>query len=303
MSEAILLCARRAGMEDNRKKTAITFAAIVVCIFSLFLVYRDLIAIGFEAEELPVLAALQTISFATLVTLLVGWLVYLFAKLGYGLLSHDSLAEIPDKTLLSELLIKAFDIAGASVCLILLSPLFLAIACLIRTDSSGTILFRQLRIGLNGELFPMLKFRTMKQGAEQARIHLSILNEQSPGLFKIRHDPRVTRVGKFLRRTSLDELPQLFNVLMGQMSLVGPRPLPVRDIEELGESRFKFWLEKRASVLPGITGLWQVNGRSELNTKEMAELDISYIERRSLAMNFIILLKTIPAVVAGRGAY
>lgn len=213
------------------------------------------------------------------------------------------IGEDRERNFLDEFLIKAFDIAGAGIGLIFLAPLLLVIACLIRIGSRGPILFRQLRIGRNGTLFTMLKFRTMLEGAEETRIQLSALNEQSAGLFKIREDPRLTRMGKFLRRASLDELPQLLNVLMGQMSLVGPRPLPLHDIEELDEDRYRFWLEERARVLPGITGLWQVKGRSELNTKEMAELDLHYIECRSLPMNFIILLKTIPAVVSGRGAY
>ena len=216
---------------------------------------------------------------------------------------HNLAGEDREKISLSEFLIKALDITGASVGLILLSPLLLVIACLIRIGSRGPILFRQQRVGRNGTLFPMLKFRTMVHGAEEARIQLAVLNEQSPGLFKIRDDPRFSRVGQFLRRTSLDELPQLFNVLMRQMSLVGPRPLPVRDLEEVDKAQYGFWLEERARVLPGITGLWQVRGRSELSVKEMVELDIHYVESRSLAMNLIILLKTIPVVVSGRGAY
>ena len=216
----------------------------------------------------------------------------------------DKLArEDPERSFLGEFSIRAADIVGASVGLLVLSPLFLVIACVLRIESHGPILFRQQRPGLNGTLFPLLKFRTMVHRAEEARIQLAALNEQSPGLFKIRKDPRVTRVGKILRRTSLDEAPQLFNVLMGQMSLVGPRPLPVRDLEELDEAKYRFWLERRVRVLPGITGFWQIRGRSELNTDEMADLDIRYLESRSLATNLVVLLKTIPAVISGRGAY
>jgi lipopolysaccharide/colanic/teichoic acid biosynthesis glycosyltransferase len=149
-----------------------------------------------------------------------------------------------------------------------------------------------------GRPFQCLKFRTMRQDAEQAQADLEELNEQTGALFKIRQDPRLTGVGRFLRRFSLDELPQLVNVVRGEMSLVGPRPLPMRDFYRLDE-----WHKKRYLVLPGITGLWQVSGRSELDFDDLVRLDFLYLERWSIMLDLSILLKTIPAVLSRRGAY
>jgi lipopolysaccharide/colanic/teichoic acid biosynthesis glycosyltransferase len=160
------------------------------------------------------------------------------------------------------------------------------------------VLYRSRRPGIGGEPFACLKFRTMRSGADQMQADVESLNEASGPLFKIRDDPRMTAVGRFLRRFSLDELPQLFNVLLGQMSLVGPRPLPQRDFDQLEE-----WHKKRYLVLPGITGLWQVSGRSELDFDDLVRLDFLYLERWSVALDLTILVKTVPAVFSRRGAF
>jgi exopolysaccharide biosynthesis polyprenyl glycosylphosphotransferase len=193
---------------------------------------------------------------------------------------------------------RAFDLIGASILLVLLSPLLLAITIAVRVSSRGPVLFRSTRRGIGQRPFPCLKFRTMHTDAEEQQADLEELNEATGALFKIREDPRLTRVGSMLRRFSLDELPQLINVLRGEMSLVGPRPLPQRDYEMLEE-----WHRKRYLVLPGITGLWQVSGRSELDFDDLVHLDFIYLEHWSLALDLTILLKTIPAVVSRRGAY
>lgn len=193
---------------------------------------------------------------------------------------------------------RTFDLLGASILLILLSPLLLAIVIAVRVSSRGPILYRSTRRGIGQQPFPCLKFRTMHTDAEERQADLEELNEATGALFKIRDDPRLTRVGSLLRRFSLDELPQLVNVLRGEMSLVGPRPLPQRDYEMLED-----WHRKRYLVLPGITGLWQVSGRSELDFDDLVNLDFIYLEHWSLALDLTILLKTVPAVISRRGAY
>jgi exopolysaccharide biosynthesis polyprenyl glycosylphosphotransferase len=193
---------------------------------------------------------------------------------------------------------RAFDLIGATLLLALLSPLLIALALAVRISSHGPILYRSTRRGIGQRPFPCLKFRTMHTDAEERQADLEELNEATGALFKIREDPRLTRVGSFLRRFSLDELPQLINVLRGEMSLVGPRPLPQRDYEMLED-----WHRKRYLVLPGITGLWQVSGRSELDFDDLVHLDFIYLEHWSLALDLTILLKTIPAVILRRGAY
>jgi lipopolysaccharide/colanic/teichoic acid biosynthesis glycosyltransferase len=160
------------------------------------------------------------------------------------------------------------------------------------------VLYRSVRPGIGGEPFHCFKFRTMYSDAEQRQADLESLNEASGPLFKIRDDPRMTRVGRFLRRYSLDELPQLLNVVRGQMSLVGPRPLPQRDFDQLED-----WHKKRYLVMPGVTGLWQISGRSDLDFDDLVRLDFLYLERWSVGLDLSILLKTIPAVLARRGAY
>jgi exopolysaccharide biosynthesis polyprenyl glycosylphosphotransferase len=193
---------------------------------------------------------------------------------------------------------RTFDLAGATLLLILLSPLLLTIMLAVRVSSRGPVLFRSTRRGIGQRPFACLKFRTMHTNAEENQADLEEFNEASGALFKIRDDPRLTRVGRLLRRFSLDELPQLVNVLRGEMSLVGPRPLPERDYEMLED-----WHRKRYLVLPGITGLWQVSGRSELDFDDLVHLDFIYLERWSLALDLTVLLKTIPAVLSRRGAY
>jgi exopolysaccharide biosynthesis polyprenyl glycosylphosphotransferase len=193
---------------------------------------------------------------------------------------------------------RSFDFVGAIVLIALLSPLLLTIAIAVFVTSRGPILYRSIRPGMGGEPFACFKFRTMRSDADQMQADLESLNEASGALFKIRRDPRLTPIGRLLRRYSLDELPQLFNVVLGQMSLVGPRPLPQRDFEQLEE-----WHKKRYLVLPGLTGLWQVSGRSELDFDDLVRLDFLYLERWSVGLDLSILLKTVPAVLSRRGAF
>jgi exopolysaccharide biosynthesis polyprenyl glycosylphosphotransferase len=193
---------------------------------------------------------------------------------------------------------RTFDLVLSIVGLVLLSPLLATIALAVKLSSRGPIIYRSVRPGMGGKPFHCFKFRTMRQHADQIQDDLESLNEQSGALFKIRHDPRLTPVGRLLRRFSLDELPQLVNVIRGEMSLVGPRPLPMRDFERLEE-----WHKKRYLVLPGITGLWQVSGRSELDFDDLVRLDFLYLERWSIFLDLSILLKTLPAVLTRRGAF
>jgi exopolysaccharide biosynthesis polyprenyl glycosylphosphotransferase len=193
---------------------------------------------------------------------------------------------------------RVLDVALAGALLVLLSPVLLSVALAVKLSSPGPVLFVAPRIGLGQRTFPCYKFRTMVVDAQTRQEELEAENEADGCLFKICDDPRLTRVGRFLRRTSLDELPQLFNVLRGQMSLVGPRPLPVRDVELM-----EAWHKRRHVVLPGMTGLWQVSGRSELGFEEMVELDFRYIETWSLRRDLAILARTAGAVFASRGAY
>jgi exopolysaccharide biosynthesis polyprenyl glycosylphosphotransferase len=193
---------------------------------------------------------------------------------------------------------RTFDVVVASVVLLVLSPLLAAIALAVKASSRGPLLYRSRRPGIGGRPFDCLKFRTMHTDAEQRQAELEAMNEADGALFKIRRDPRLTPVGRLLRRFSLDELPQLVNVLRGEMSLVGPRPLPQRDFERLAD-----WHKKRYLVLPGLTGLWQVSGRSELDFDDLVRLDFLYLERWSVFLDLTILLKTVPAVLKGKGAF
>jgi exopolysaccharide biosynthesis polyprenyl glycosylphosphotransferase len=193
---------------------------------------------------------------------------------------------------------RTFDLVLSTIGLIVLTPVLLAIALAIKLSSRGPVIYRSMRPGMAGKPFYCFKFRTMREHADQIQADLEPMNESSGALFKIRDDPRLTRVGRFLRRFSLDELPQLVNVVRGEMSLVGPRPLPMRDFERLEE-----WHKKRYHVLPGITGLWQVSGRSELDFDDLVRLDFLYLERWSIFLDLSILLKTIPAVLSRRGAF
>jgi exopolysaccharide biosynthesis polyprenyl glycosylphosphotransferase len=193
---------------------------------------------------------------------------------------------------------RPLDAAVAGVLLALLAPLLLVLAALVKATSPGPALFAQERLGLNKRRFRMYKFRTMVVDAERRLGELERLNEASGPVFKIRSDPRVTRFGAFLRKTSLDELPQLFNVLLGDVSLVGPRPLPLRDYAGFE----KDWHRRRFSVRPGITCLWQVSGRSGISFDRWMELDLEYIDTWSLWLDVKILARTIPAVLRGTGA-
>jgi exopolysaccharide biosynthesis polyprenyl glycosylphosphotransferase len=193
---------------------------------------------------------------------------------------------------------RAFDLIVSTLLLIVLSPFLLLIALAVKLTSRGPVIYRSLRPGIGGETFACLKFRTMYQNADARQEELEPHNEAGGPIFKIRADPRVTPVGRFLRRWSFDELPQLLNVLRGQMSLVGPRPLPMRDYDQLDD-----WHRKRYLVLPGMTGLWQVSGRSELDFDELVRLDFLYLERWSIFLDLSILLKTIPAVIRAHGAW
>jgi exopolysaccharide biosynthesis polyprenyl glycosylphosphotransferase len=193
---------------------------------------------------------------------------------------------------------RGLDIGGAAFGLILCIPLFVVVAILIKVTSRGPVLFRQERYGLGKRTFRIYKFRTMVQDAEAAQAALEHMNQNSGPVFKIFKDPRITRIGAFLRKTSIDELPQLINVLMGEMSLVGPRPLNMRDVGRFSEA----WLMRRFSVKPGLTCLWQVSGRSNVSFDRWIALDLHYIDHWSLRMDFKILAMTLPAVVKGTGA-
>jgi exopolysaccharide biosynthesis polyprenyl glycosylphosphotransferase len=192
----------------------------------------------------------------------------------------------------------AFDRAIAFAALLLLSPLMAMIAILIKLHDRGPVLFTQVRVGVDGSTFRIYKFRTMVQDAEAMKVRLAEQNEAAGVLFKMRSDPRITVVGSWLRRWSLDELPQLFNVLLGDMSLVGPRPALPAETDQ-----YPHHMRRRLAVKPGITGLWQVNGRSDLSWDEAIRLDINYVENWSLMLDVQILWKTWAAIRGGTGAY
>jgi exopolysaccharide biosynthesis polyprenyl glycosylphosphotransferase len=193
---------------------------------------------------------------------------------------------------------RVLDAVLAALALALLSPLMLLVAILIRLDSPGPVIFRQTRVGRGGRPFTVFKFRTMREGAEREQEALTRLNEADGPLFKIKEDPRRTRLGVFLRRTSLDELPQFYNVLKGEMSLIGPRPALPSEVEQ-----YQPWQRRRLETWPGLTGLWQVSGRSDRTFDEMVLLDIYYIENWSPLLDLKIALKTIPTLILGTGAY
>ena len=191
------------------------------------------------------------------------------------------------------------DYIMAIFLLSILWPIFIIIAIAIKFDSPGEVFFKQTRVGLNEKHFKIWKFRTMVRNSEHLQKNLEAQNEIKGGIiFKIKNDPRITRIGKFLRRFSLDEIPQLFNVLLGDMSLIGPRPLPLRDIEKMDSS-----LKIRHKIFPGITGLAQVNGRSQCSSDEFFYWDKLYVERWSLWLDLKIMLKTIPVVIRKKGAF
>jgi lipopolysaccharide/colanic/teichoic acid biosynthesis glycosyltransferase len=204
---------------------------------------------------------------------------------------------------IAEAAIRLLDLIGAVALLILLSPLLILVAAIVKLDSSGPAIYRQRRVGRHLEQFSVAKFRTMHAGvgADRHREHVEKMiasgEQAAPPMTKLEEDDRLTRVGSFLRRTSIDELPQLWNVLRGQMSLVGPRPPIQYEVDRYPAEAFR-----RFAVRPGVTGLWQVRGRSLLTFAQMIELDTEYVERRSLLLNLSILLRTLPTVIHGKGA-
>jgi exopolysaccharide biosynthesis polyprenyl glycosylphosphotransferase len=194
---------------------------------------------------------------------------------------------------------RVLDFAGAIGLLILLSLPLLVVALLIRISSPGPVLFRQQRSGLNGKPFTMLKFRSMRSDAEQRKHEIAVLNEMSGPVFKVSNDPRVTPIGRRLRKFSVDEFPQLINVLRGEMSLVGPRPLPVDEVKRFDDLAHR----RRLSVKPGITCLWQVSGRNNVTDfRDWVRLDLEYIDNWSFWLDLKILFRTIPVVLLGTGA-
>ncbi len=212
---------------------------------------------------------------------------------GFSFVGSNPISHNPEKLFAKRL----FDIFGSFIIILCLIPVWIIIPLLIKLDSKGPVLFKQRRVGKNGRTFSMYKFRSMVADAEKLKEQLHNLNEMDGPVFKIKDDPRITSVGRFIRKASIDELPQLFNVFMGKMSLVGPRP-PIHE-EVL---HYQAWQRKRLSIKPGITCLWQVSGRNELNFEEWIKLDIQYIENWSFMLDIKILLRTIPAVISGRGA-
>ena len=223
-------------------------------------------------------------------------------------LAHSSMQELEDDALITHcrgwaegwpiFIKRMLDFTISSILLVLFVPVLVLAAVLIKLTSPGPVLFAQKRLGLNKRCFNVYKFRTMVADAEKRLHELEHLNQVSGPVFKVWNDPRITPIGKFLRKTSIDELPQLFNVLKGDKSLVGPRPLPVRDYEGFS----KDWQRRRLSVKPGITCLWQVRGRSSIPFEEWMDLDLQYIDKWSLWLDFQILVQTIPAVLRGSGA-
>ena len=192
---------------------------------------------------------------------------------------------------------RMLDVIGSFAGLVVLSPLLIVIAALIKLTSPGPVFFRQKRVGADERIFTCYKFRSMYEDAERRQAELEVQNEAGGVIFKIKNDPRITPIGRFIRDSSIDELPQLINVLKGEMSLVGPRPLPLRDFDHMGEGD-----KARLGIVPGITGYWQVSGRSDLSFEEMLRLDLYYIENWSLLLDFRILIRTIKVVLRHDGA-
>ena len=199
----------------------------------------------------------------------------------------------------TELFIKyTLDRIISFILILFLFPIFILISITIKLTSKGPIIYKHKRVGLKGKLFSMLKFRTMYQNADEAKKSLNNLNKMDKVVFKIKNDPRITKTGRFLRRFSLDELPQLFNVLKGDMSLVGPRPPLAAEVKQ-----YEDWQRKRLAIKPGLTCTWLLRGRSDLDFEEWMRLDLEYINNWSLTLDFLILLKTIPTIISGKGAY
>ncbi|MCK4410370.1 MAG: sugar transferase [Candidatus Eisenbacteria sp.] len=224
-------------------------------------------------------------------------------RFGYGTVEEFARGARDSERLVSGKLYRRYikrplDVAASIVGLVLLSPLFLVLAILVKLDSRGPVFFKQMRVGKDGREFEFYKFRSMVQDAEQQKKELMHLNELEGPVFKISDDPRITPFGSFLRRTSLDELPQLFNVLRGDMSLVGPRPPLPAEV-----ANYENWQRQKLAVLPGLTCLWQISGRNHIGFTEWMRLDIEYIRRQSFAVDVKILARTLPAVLLRKGAF
>ncbi|MGQ0504867.1 MAG: sugar transferase [Myxococcaceae bacterium] len=210
-----------------------------------------------------------------------------------GYIHYMSVSAKPGQMALKRL----FDIVSASVALWMLLPLFAFVAAAIKLTSRGPIFFKQVRVGLHGKPFKMLKFRSMVVNAEELKAKLEVQNEQSGPVFKMKHDPRITAIGRFIRKYSIDELPQLINVLRGDMAVVGPRPPVPSEV-----AKYEAWQRRRLSVRPGLTCIWQVSGRNQISFEQWMFLDMQYIDHWSLAQDFNLILKTVPVVLTGRGA-
>lgn len=193
---------------------------------------------------------------------------------------------------------RTIDIIGAGLGLILLSPIIAVVACAVKFTSKGPVFFSQKRVGKNGELFEMYKFRSMVVNAEELKENLEEQNEMSGPMFKIKDDPRVTKVGKFIRKTSIDELPQLWNVIKGDMSLVGPRPSLPKEVEQ-----FDSWMFKRLTVRPGLTCYWQVSGRNNIDFEDWMKLDVKYVEERNLWIDIKLIFKTVFVLFGDKNAH
>ena len=212
-------------------------------------------------------------------------------------IEFENIKENKAKLSFYEICKRAIDIIGAISGLLLLSPVIVIVACAIKFTSKGPMFFSQKRVGKNGELFDMYKFRSMVVNAEELKEKLAHQNEMSGPMFKMKDDPRVTKVGKFIRKTSLDELPQLWNVLKGDMSLVGPRPSLPKEVKQ-----FEKWMYKRLTVKPGLTCYWQVSGRNNIDFEDWMKLDISYVEDRNLWIDIKLIFKTVFVLFGDKNA-
>ena len=212
-------------------------------------------------------------------------------------IEFENIEENKESLKFYEICKRGIDIIGAGSGLLLLSPVIAIVACAVKFTSKGPIFFSQKRVGKNGQLFDMYKFRSMVVNAEELKEKLAHQNEMSGPMFKMKDDPRVTNVGKFIRKTSLDELPQLWNVLKGDMSLVGPRPSLPKEVKQ-----FEKWMYKRLTVKPGLTCYWQVSGRNNIDFEDWMKLDISYVEDRNLWIDIKLIFKTILVLFGDKNA-
>lgn len=212
-------------------------------------------------------------------------------------IEFENIEENKESLKFYEICKRGIDIIGAGSGLLLLSPVIAIVACAVKFTSKGPIFFSQKRVGKNGQLFDMYKFRSMVVNAEELKEKLAHQNEMSGPMFKMKDDPRVTKVGKFIRKTSLDEIPQLWNVLKGDMSLVGPRPSLPKEVKQ-----FEKWMYKRLTVKPGLTCYWQVSGRNNIDFEDWMKLDISYVENRNLFIDIKLIFKTILVLFGDKNA-